>query len=200
MALPALDTTRLADLRIRAARQLTHADAVQESTTRATQSMSVLHALASSPATAEDALAVLHELQVHQVELELQAEELRESRAELEAALRRQQQRHDGLPVACFTLDRDLVIRGLNQAGARMLGLDHDAACGRNFDAWVAAASVGSLRGLVDSLVKGGSARATLRWRGVPGADPSVRVEVSHDPSGGGYLVALMDLGEPSDC
>jgi hypothetical protein len=36
----------------------------------------VLHALASSPQTAADALTLLHELQVHQVELDLQAQEL----------------------------------------------------------------------------------------------------------------------------
>ena len=87
MADQALKATQLMDLRVRAASRLKSTDAAKESTTRATHSMAVLHALASSPATAADALAVLHELQVHQVEVDLQAEELRESRTELEAAL-----------------------------------------------------------------------------------------------------------------
>jgi hypothetical protein len=50
----------------------------------ATDAFRVLFELASSPDTAGDALALLHELQVHQVELDMQTEELMHSRAELE--------------------------------------------------------------------------------------------------------------------
>ncbi len=65
----------------------------------------VLYDLASSPSTAPDALALLHELQVHQVEVDLQDEELRRSRAEMESSLNRQVQLYDYAPVGCFTLD-----------------------------------------------------------------------------------------------
>jgi molybdenum cofactor biosynthesis enzyme len=84
------EPARLADLRSRAAARLKGPAAAKGTAAAAADALGVLHALASSPETAADALAMLHELQVHQVELELQAQELRESRAELEAALRRQ--------------------------------------------------------------------------------------------------------------
>ena len=90
---------QLADLRSRAAHRLSggkganstgSADSPDSQAFQATDALAVLHAMASSQDTAGDALALLHELQVHQVEVELQAEELRDSRTELEAALRRQ--------------------------------------------------------------------------------------------------------------
>jgi hypothetical protein len=48
-----------------------------------------LYELASAPATAPNALALLHELQAHQVELDLQTEELHRMQAELEISLQR---------------------------------------------------------------------------------------------------------------
>ena len=88
----------------------------------ATAAYGVLHELASSPTTAADALALLHELQVHQVELDLQAEELRASRMELEAALRRQIQLYDAAPVGHATIDPSCTLLELNLTGAAMLG------------------------------------------------------------------------------
>jgi hypothetical protein len=90
----------------------------------------VLHALASSPQTATDALTLLHELQVHQVELDLQAQELHESRAELESTLRRQIELYDHQPVGCFTVDSRCILHELNLTGADMLGVARDAAFG----------------------------------------------------------------------
>jgi hypothetical protein len=73
------------DLRRRALAQLRVPAGSHEARLNSSAALGVLHELASSPSTAEAALALLHELQVHQVELDLQDEELRRSRAELEA-------------------------------------------------------------------------------------------------------------------
>ena len=69
------------DLRSRAVSMLTAQRVPASRPPSASEALKVLHDLAASPATAADALALLHELQVHQVELDLQAEALRESRA-----------------------------------------------------------------------------------------------------------------------
>ena len=45
--------------------------------------LSLLHELASTPARADEALKLLHELQVHQVELDLQHEQMEATRREL---------------------------------------------------------------------------------------------------------------------
>ena len=127
-----IDPVRLAELRGRAASRLTGEAAGKGPLHRMTDALSSLHALASSPDTAPAALALLHELQVHQVELDLQAQELLDSRAELELALRRQAELYDAQPVACFTIDRRLVVHEANLAAADMLGVVREDIAGVN--------------------------------------------------------------------
>ena len=76
---------------------------------------------------------LLHELEVHQIELEMQNEELRKSRAQAEAALARYTELYDFSPLAYFTLDRKGAILQTNLAGARLLGVErapHSGAAG----------------------------------------------------------------------
>jgi two-component system CheB/CheR fusion protein len=65
---------------------------------------------------------LIHELRVHQVELEMQNEELLASRAETEALLGRYTELFDFAPVAFFHVARDGKIARSNFAGARLLG------------------------------------------------------------------------------
>lgn len=67
---------------------------------------------------------LLHELQVHQIELEMQNEELLSSRAEVEAVLERYTDLYDFAPVGYFTVARDGAIAGANLTGALLLGLE----------------------------------------------------------------------------
>ncbi|MEY3295822.1 MAG: hypothetical protein RLZZ451_1870 [Pseudomonadota bacterium] len=125
-------------LRRRAAARLGGPAAAAQPATGIVDALSVLHTLASSPATAPDALALLHELQVHQVELDLQAQELQESRAELESALRQQAERHDAWPVGCLVVDAGGVVVELNETAARLLGLPQGQAPGQRLGAFLA--------------------------------------------------------------
>ncbi len=84
-----------------------------------------------------DVLPLLHELEVHQVELELQNEELRRTRAEAEAALARLTDLYDFAPVGYCTLAKDGVIREVNLAGARLLGLERARLVGKGFGRFV---------------------------------------------------------------
>src|SRR6202790_727889 len=107
-----------ADLRLRALQRLTGENSSHDARLNASAAFRVLHDLASSPSTGGAALALIHELQVYQVELDLQDEELRRSRAELEATLIRQVKLYDYAPVACFTVDRTTTLRELNLTAA----------------------------------------------------------------------------------
>lgn len=62
-----------------------------------TGALTLLHRLAGDPASAGDALKLLHELQVHQVELDLQHEQMEQQLLELGEALRRAELRGDAL-------------------------------------------------------------------------------------------------------
>ena len=65
---------------------------------------------------------LLHELRVHQIELEMQNEELRVSRAEVESGLRRYTDLYDFAPVGYVTLSAEGTISELNLPAATLLG------------------------------------------------------------------------------
>jgi len=92
-----------------------------------------------APARTEaDTQRLVHEVQVHQIELEMQNEELRQSRAAAEAALERYTELYDFAPVGYFTLGRDGAIRQVNLTGARLLGVERARLPGRRFGVFVA--------------------------------------------------------------
>ena len=78
-----------------------------------------------------DARKLLHELQVHQIELEMQNEALRQARTDAETALQQYTELYDFSPVGHFTLGRDGIVRQVNLAGAALLGLVRSTLTGR---------------------------------------------------------------------
>jgi PAS domain S-box-containing protein len=186
---------RQADLRLRALSRLNGGGTGQKRAS-ASDALGVLFELASSPSTADDALALLHELQVHQVELELQDEELRSSRAELEAALSRQIELYDASPVGCFTVDARTVLCELNLTGARLLGFERAELLGRALDDLLAPRSADTLHTLLARAKEGHHAEACQLELLQPGAEPRmVHASAAIDPSGQGFLIAFSDIG-----
>ncbi|PVE43119.1 hypothetical protein H663_008835 [Limnohabitans planktonicus II-D5] len=90
----------------------------------ATQALRVLFDLAANADTAADALALLHELQVHQVELDLQTEELSQSLLQLESMLARQRQLYDASPCAQLLIDAQGRLVDMNETALHDLGVD----------------------------------------------------------------------------
>jgi len=80
-----------------------------------------------------DAHKLVHELQVHQIELEMQNEALRESRDTAEMALARAAELFDFAPVAYFILGPGGLIQQTNFRGERLLGCDRLTIAGKSF-------------------------------------------------------------------
>ncbi|MEI6473752.1 MAG: PAS domain S-box protein, partial [Holophagaceae bacterium] len=79
----------------------------------------------------------LHELQVHQVELEMQNEELRRSYAELAALQERYRNLYDLAPVGYCTLSVQGIVLEANLTAATLLGVPRAALVGRHFSSFV---------------------------------------------------------------
>ena len=186
------------DLRLRAIARLTgHQDSGDiRADTRANSSaaLGALYELASSPATTADALALLHELQVHQVELEMQDEELQRSRAELEASLARQVQIYDLAPFGYFTVDGSTTLTELNLAGARLLGCERETLLGQRLDSFLTPESGRALHSMLTRITHGGRAEGCdLDLAARDGETHGVHACANTDSTGGRFLVALSD-------
>lgn len=92
----------------------------------------------NDPAPARSKDQLLHELQVHQIELELQSEELKLAQAKTEEALERYSDFYDFSPVGFLTLTPDGGIARVNLAGARLLGMERSRLIDRRFSSFVA--------------------------------------------------------------
>jgi PAS domain S-box-containing protein len=87
--------------------------------------------------TEADTQRLVHELQVHQIELEMQNQELRESRAQVEEGLERYTDLYDFAPVGYLTLGRDGSIRQVNLTAAQLLGVDRARLPKRRFELFI---------------------------------------------------------------
>jgi len=85
-----------------------------------TDTLALLYRLASDLNGSDDALAVLHELQVHQVELDLQLEQLEANEAELSEQLKRYHDLYEQAAVGHLLLGPDRRIIELNLAAKRL--------------------------------------------------------------------------------
>jgi PAS domain S-box-containing protein len=74
----------------------------------------------------KDAKSLIHELQVHQIELEMQNEELLRAQTELEASRNRFSDLYDFAPVGYFTFDKNGLIIEVNLTAANKLGVERN--------------------------------------------------------------------------
>jgi len=84
-----------------------------------------------------DPQRLVHELRVHQVELEMQNEELRKSQAELEESRARYSDLYDFAPVGYFTFDKYGLIIRVNLTGAGQLGIERNLLIKKPFSRFI---------------------------------------------------------------
>jgi signal transduction histidine kinase len=148
-----------------------------------------------------EVLVLLHELQVHQIELELQNEALRQARDEAEAAAARYLELYDFAPVGYATLDADGAILELNLAAADLLGAPRAELVRRRLSDWVPRPAQPSLWHLLAAAQRDGRACGDLELApagqgGARFAHLDAAAEAPDRPEGWRCRVALTDVTE----
>lgn len=88
-----------------------------------------------------DAQRLIHELQVHQIELEMQNEELRDAQKELEESRDRYSDLYDFAPVGYFSFDKNGLILEVNLTGAKKLGVERNFLIKKPFSLFISPGS-----------------------------------------------------------
>jgi PAS domain S-box-containing protein len=149
----------------------------------------------------EEVLQLFHELQVHQVELEMQQEELHATAHALQESEARYRHLYQFAPNGYFTVNPSGVIEEINFAAARLLGVDRRLAVGRLLRTFVPVncrpdfddffASLRYLqepqRGEATLLSYGGPARNVLLEGAALGEEPSAGLR---------FLISAVDITE----
>ena len=87
--------------------------------------------------SSKDIRDLVHELGTHQIELEMQNEELRRAQEELEASRSRYAELYDFAPVGYFILDKDGMIREMNLTCALLLGVERGLLLNKPFVSFI---------------------------------------------------------------
>lgn len=90
-----------------------------------------------SPVAETDAQRLIYELEVHQIELEMQNEELLQAKAELESTLSQYAELYAFAPVGYFTLTRDGTIRRANLTAVKLMGVGLSELIKRRFAVFI---------------------------------------------------------------
>lgn len=102
-----------------------------------------------------DTLKLIHELQVHQVELELQNEELLLAKEKAEQAIDKYTELYDFAPTGYFTLTENSDIIELNLTGAALLGKERSKLSGCNFGLFVTKESKSVFNNFIENVFNG---------------------------------------------
>ena len=153
------------------------------------------------PPAEQDARRMVHELEVHQIELEMQNEELKQARAELEKQLEKYSDLYNFAPVGYFTLDRAGTILEANLTGARLLGVERFRLVGRRLESFLSAGSQEPFTGCLREIYKGTTV-ATCELALLTQGDRPRYIQIEGTPftSGGEAVgqcrVAMIDITE----
>ncbi len=150
------------------------------------------NAVGKSPA---DIQRLHHALQVHLVELEMQNEELRKTRDEMEAGYEKYSELYDFAPVGYLTFDRKGAIREANLAAAGLLGISRGPLLKQPFGLFVVPADRPRFHAFLKQVFESkGRQECELRLLGKNKAVVQVRIRANYFALGEVCWVAVSDI------
>lgn len=149
----------------------------------------LLHRLSGDPDLAEDALKLLHELQVHQVELDLQNEEIAANERALMEDLSLYRALYEHAPVGYLVVDLEGAVVQANLTGAELFGVAREDMEGERFDTFISPQSRPQFLGLLERVVQSGS-KGFCTAESAEGSQGSRRLQVAASlPEGQAHIL-----------
>lgn len=151
-----------------------------------------------SPANETDTLRLIHELEVHQIELEMQNEELIRAQAEAQTLLNQYTELYDFAPVGYCTLMRDGTIQRVNLAGERLFGMQRSKLLQRRFGIFVSSKSLAAFNDFCDQVFLSDNEKEACEVELLNGEKKSIWVylEAIFNKGDGTCLASLSDITE----
>ncbi len=140
---------------------------------------------------------LVQELQVHQIELELQNDELQRAREETEQALARYTDLYEFAPVGYLTLDRGGLIQQVNLSGARLVGVERGRLVGMRLSVLISAESRRPFEALFAKVFESRtkqSCEVVMRWGEKEPVTVEIVAQVSED--GQACRIIAADISE----
>ena|GEM_PF-1334333 len=149
------------------------------------------------PSSEADVRRLQHDLEVHQIELEMQNDELRRAQGEIATGLEQYTELYDFAPNGYFSLNATGIIQLVNLTGAAMVGVARGRLLGKVFERLLTASDQKVFR---DFLKRAFVAETAVHCEvSLTRADQSLRffrLEAKRAPSLGNILVAMTDISE----
>ena len=141
---------------------------------------------------------LIHELSVHQIELQMQQEELLQSRDDMEKGLERYTELYDFAPVGYLTLARDSTILEVNLTATKMLGVDRSLLKGSRLTLFVDPDEIKTFNALMESVFshqEPDSCEVMLLHKDDPSASRcTVRIDAAVQDDGQSCWTVLSDV------
>lgn len=154
--------------------------------------LGLLFKLASSSDTVMDGLKLLHELQTHQVELEMQHQELEQSALLHEKQTGKLKSYFEHAPFGYLVVNRDGEIVQSNSAAAMLLGVKNRSCNGQRFDSYCTVLSAYGLQDLLmHAAVEGPPVMCVLELKPGEGRPKRMQVLINKSPEEGQFLLGL---------
>jgi PAS domain S-box-containing protein len=155
------------------------------------------HSQKNSSRSEADTLKLVHELEVHQIELEMQYEDLKQAEAKAEIAAEKFTALYDFAPVGYFTLDDNCTICELNLTGARMIGRERSSLVNCSFRQFITHDSLSVFNDFFKKVFKTGSMHTCeVRLRRNENVRLFIHMDGIFSPEDRRGLITLTDITE----
>jgi len=164
---------------------------------RAEERLREQHPETGQARTEAETQRLVHELQVHQIELEMQNEELQTARDEVASGLEKYSDLYDFAPVGYLTLDPEGRVLEANLTCASLLGIDRSRLVKRRFGVFVSAADLPAFNAFITRVFESKArefCEVMLLKEGKPPVE--VRIEAVVAASGRECRAAVTDIAE----